>query len=107
LIDKWKLGSLGRRAAAATSIAGALRESQPRTDTVPFIRVPYTVLMPAHPEWETAAVSGHQDGLELFAQHLQSQMDAVNLQAANTAQRITQLADKVRTGILGIPAALA
>jgi phospholipase C len=106
LIDKWGLGPLGRRAAAATSIAGALRESQPRTDTVPFIRVPYTVLMPDHPEWETAAVSGHQDGLELFAQHLQSQMKGVNLQAANTAQRIAQLADTVRTGILGIPAAL-
>ena len=42
LIDKWSLGPLGLRAAAATSIAAALREASPRTDTIPFIRVPYT-----------------------------------------------------------------
>ena len=106
LIDKWGLGPLGRRAAAATSIAAALREPQPRTDTVPFLRVPYTSLMPEHPEWEANDSSGHQQALQLFADHLQAQMGPATAQAADAAQRMTQLAAKVRTGILGIPNAL-
>jgi phospholipase C len=106
LIDKWKLGSLGRRAANATSIAGAISQTQPRTDTIPFIRVSYTQLMPPHPEWEVAAASAHQDGLQLFAQHLETQMGVVNAQAGDVAQRLTHFANDVRNGLLGIPAAL-
>jgi phospholipase C len=106
LIDKWGLGPLGRRAAAATSIGIAIRESQPRTDTIPFIRVPYTMLMPPHPEWEATDSSGHQQALQLFAQHLEAQLGGVTSQAANAADRMAQLATKVRGGLLGVPAVL-
>jgi phospholipase C len=108
LIDKWGLGPMGRRAAAATSIAVALRESQPRTDTIPFIRVPYTVLMPAHPEWETLDNSEHQDGLRLFAQHLGAQMGALPVppNPAAVSQRISQVVSNVRAGLLNTPNAL-
>jgi phospholipase C len=106
LIDKWGLGSLGRRAAAAGSIATAIRESQARTDTIPFIRVPYTMLMPPNPELETGDNSGHHDALRVFAQHLEAQMGGVPVQAADPAQRMSQLAMKVRSGQLGVPYAL-
>jgi phospholipase C len=106
LIDKWGLGSLGRRAAAATSIAAALREPRPRTDTVGFLRVPYTELMPEHPDWEANDSSGHQQALQLFADHLEAQMGAVSIQA-NATQRMTDLAGKIREGLLGVPNALS
>ena len=94
------------RVAVATSIGAAIREPQPRTDTVPFIRVPYTMLIPPHPEWETRDDSLHHEGLQMFAQHLEGQMTVVHGQAADAAQRMTQLADKVRSGLLGVPLAL-
>lgn len=106
LIDKWNLGPLGRRAAAATSIAIALRESQPRTDTVPFIRVSYTMLMPPNPELETRDDSVHHDALRLFAQHLQAQMGGPPVEAADAAQRMSQLVANLRSGVLGVPTAL-
>ena len=106
LIDKWNLGPLGRRAAAATSIAIALRESQPRTDTVPFIRVSYTMLMPPNPELETRDDSVHHDALRLFAQHLEAQMGGPPANAADAVQRMSQLVANVRSGVLGVPTAL-
>jgi phospholipase C len=106
LIDKWDLDPLGRRAAAATSIAVALRESQPRTDTIPFIRVSYTQLMPPNPELETRDDSIHHDALRLFAQHLQDQMGGPPVEVAGAAQSMSQLVEQVRGGVLGVPAAL-
>ncbi len=106
LIDKWNLAPMGRRAAAATSIAEAIRETQARTDTIPFIRVSYTQLMPLHPEWEAADGSIHQQALQLFAQHLEAQMAGGPIQAADEVQRMSQLVAKVRSGALGVPKAL-
>lgn len=106
LIDKWGLGSLGRRAEAAASIGTAIREKQPRADTIPFIRVPYTLLMPPHPEWETRDDSGHHDALQLFAEHLQSQIGGVGAQVTDVAQKMAQITDQVRGGLLGVPYAL-
>jgi hypothetical protein len=44
--------------------------------------------------------------LQLFAQHLETQMGVVNAQAGDVAQRLTHFANDVRNGLLGIPAAL-
>jgi phospholipase C len=107
LIGKWGLGDLGRRAAAAASIGVALRESQPRTDTVPTIRVPYSSLIPPNPELETRDDTSHHAALQLFAQHLESQLGAGPGQAADAAQRMSQLATNVRNGVLGVPKFLA
>lgn len=71
MIDKWGLGPLGNRTAAATSIAAALTEATPRTDTVPFIRVPYSDLIPPKPELEKEDVSDHQAAINLFARNLE------------------------------------
>jgi hypothetical protein len=108
-MEKWGLAAMGRRTAAATSIAEALREIKPRTDTIPFIRVPYSDLLVAHPDWETRDDSNHHEALQVFAQHLQSQMGGVRnvqRQAGDAAQRMSNLADQIRSGVLGVPAAL-
>jgi phospholipase C len=76
LIEKWNLGPtniLGNRTAAANSITVALRESQFRNDTIPFIRVPYNKLIPRHPELEKQEDTEHQHGIHLFARYLEQQ----------------------------------
>jgi len=71
MIDKWGLGPLGNRTAAANSVAVALTETRPRTDTIPFIRVPYSDLIPPRPELEKEDVSDHQAAINLFARNLE------------------------------------
>lgn len=73
LIDKWEMGPLGSRAAQANSIAVAIGEPAARTDTTPFIRVPYSDLIPAKPELEKEDASDHQKALRLFAAYLSEQ----------------------------------
>jgi phospholipase C len=75
LIEKWGLGPLGARTAAANSIAVALRDKR-RDDTVGFIRVPYTELVPDHPEWEQEDSTAHHEGLHAFAYFLSKEEDA-------------------------------
>jgi phospholipase C len=70
LTDRWRLGPLGRRAAAAQSIAVALKQSELRTDTVPFIRVPYTNLIPADASLERRDDSVHHRAIYAFAAFL-------------------------------------
>ena len=70
LTDKWQLGPLGRRVASAQSIANALNQSKPRDDTIPFIRVPYTNLMPKDPELERLNVSRNHEAIHAFAAFL-------------------------------------
>jgi phospholipase C len=66
LTDKWQLGPLGARTAQANSIAVALRANQ-RGDVLPFIRVPYTDLIPPKPELEQNDVSPHHRAIHAFA----------------------------------------
>jgi phospholipase C len=75
LIEKWGLGPLGERTAKANSIAVALRDKR-RDDSVGFIRVPYTDLVPDHPEWEQEDSTAHQEGLHAFAYFLSKEEDA-------------------------------
>jgi len=35
------------------------------------------LLMPEHPDWEKTDSSGHQEALQLFANHLEQQMGGV------------------------------
>jgi phospholipase C len=74
--EKWKLGDLGKRTAAANSIGIALNQDKPRDNTVPFIRVPYTQLMPDRPDLEKEDSSNHHEALHVFAEYLARQTDA-------------------------------
>jgi phospholipase C len=76
LTEKWGLGPLGRRTEQANSIAVALNQDKPRTGTVPFIRVPYTQLMPDRPDLEKEDSSSHHEALHAFAAYLAEGEDA-------------------------------
>ena len=106
LTAKWNLGPLGNRTAAASSIAAAIREPAPRTDTIPFIRVPYTALVPDQPAWERKDDSAHHEALQLFAQHLETKLGEAQVQADTAAQRMAQLAVRIRGAALKVPADL-
>ena len=97
LVDKWGLGALGQRTANAASLAVAIREQAPRTDTVPFIRVPYSVLIPPNPALEKQDVNAHQNGLAAFARHLEQKTGAA-IVAADPAERMTALVNGIRAG---------
>jgi phospholipase C len=70
LQEIWHLGPMGARTAAANSISKLINEPTPRQDTVPFIRVPYTQLIPDHPEWEKRDISDHHAALAAFSYYL-------------------------------------
>src|ERR1700730_2651205 len=76
LTEKWGLGPLGRRTEQANSIAVALNQDKPPTGTVPFIRVPYTQLMPDRPDLEKEDSSSHHEALHAFAAYLAEGEDA-------------------------------
>ena len=76
LTDKWNLGPLGLRTQQANSIGVALDQETPRQGTVPFIRVPYTQLMPERPDLEKADSSNHHEALHAFAEYLAEKEDA-------------------------------
>jgi phospholipase C len=90
LQEKWKLGSLGRRTEAAKSIKIALNQEKPREKTVPFIRVPYTNLVPERPDLERRDSSNHHEALHAFAWYLAKGTDAT------TADIIEELAGATR-----------
>jgi phospholipase C len=87
LTDKWKLGPLGRRTETANSIAIALNQPEPRAGTVPFIRVPYTQLMPERPDLEQQDSSLHHEAIHAFAAYLAQKMD---LTAARLIQELSK-----------------
>ncbi len=85
LIEKWNLGPpsiLGNRTASANSLAVALRETEFRNDTVPFIRVPYNKLIPPHPELEKEGDTSHQHSIHLFARYLEQRTGDSRFQKA-------------------------
>jgi phospholipase C len=74
LVNKWGLGSLGARTDAANSIGVAISESQPRTDTLPFIRISTSVVLPDRPDLEKEVDGNHHVALLAFAKYLRSEM---------------------------------
>ncbi|HXZ01052.1 MAG TPA: alkaline phosphatase family protein [Stellaceae bacterium] len=77
LIDKWHLGSLGRRTEAAKSIGVALLRGAARTDTIARIRLTDDQLRPPDPEAAEKAFdqpSAHQTALRILAAYLKDQI---------------------------------
>lgn len=78
LSDKWGLGPLGRRTAAANSIGVALRREAPRDVELTKIELTVDQLNPPDPEAEEKAfgdISSHQTALQKLATYLE--MEAV------------------------------
>jgi hypothetical protein len=58
------------------SIKIALNQDKPREKTIPFIRVPYTNLVPERPDLERDDSSNHHEALHAFAWYLAKGTDA-------------------------------
>lgn len=69
LTEKWSLRPLTERSKAANSIECALG-AEKRADTPQFIRVPYTDLIPSHPEWELSDISVHHSAFDRLADRI-------------------------------------
>jgi phospholipase C len=80
LTDKWGLGPLGARTAEAESLVGALNQQKARQDTVPFIRVSYSTLVPANPDLEADDSSIHHEAIHAFAANLVDEAMGVAVQ---------------------------
>jgi phospholipase C len=74
LINKWSLGSLGERTAAANSVGIAISEQHPRTDTLPFVRISTSFILSPRPDLEKEVNSDHQIALQAFADYLRRQI---------------------------------
>lgn len=96
LTDKWGLGPLGRRTAAATPISVAIRD-QLREDTPAFVRVPYTDLIPPDPVLEKDDSSLHHRALHAFAYYLAR--EAGDLSTADKATREPNAWMRTKAGI--------
>jgi phospholipase C len=81
LVNKWGLGDLGQRTARANSIAVTLNQDRAREDTLPFVRVPYSTLVPPRPDLEKEDSSNHHSALEKFAEYLARAEDAGSAEA--------------------------
>lgn len=81
LTQKWGLGDLGQRTATANSIGVALNQQSPREGTFPFVRVPYSTLLPRRPDLEKEDSSGHHLALQKFAEFLAAKEDAGSTEA--------------------------
>jgi phospholipase C len=76
LSQKWGLGKLTDRSDKANSLDVALTEAQPRKDTIPFIRVPYSDLIPPRPDLEKQDSNSHQQSIEGFSAFLAQHFEA-------------------------------
>jgi phospholipase C len=85
LTDKWQLGPLGARTAQANSIGVVLRPTK-REEALPFIRVPYSDLIPPKPELEQNDASPHHRAIQAFALYLATE------EATATASLVSALA---------------
>jgi hypothetical protein len=77
LTDKWNLGPLGNRTAAATSIACAIGRTTARDDAPLRIALTQGQLNPPNPEDEEAAfkyVSSHQTALQKLSEYLKEEV---------------------------------
>lgn len=73
---KWNLAKLTDRSDQANSLDVTLTESQPRKDTIPFIRVPYSDLIPPRPDLEKQDSNSHQKSIEAFSAFLAQRFEA-------------------------------
>jgi phospholipase C len=76
LTRKWNLAKLTDRSDQANSLEVAFTEPQPRTDTIPFIRVPYSDLIPPRPDLEKQDSNSHQQAIQGFSAFLAQHVEA-------------------------------
>jgi hypothetical protein len=75
-----------QRPEKTNSIEIAIDQTEPRKDTIPFIRVPYTNLIPERPDLEKEVSSNHHDALHAFATYLAEKEDIATADALKLGQ---------------------
>jgi phospholipase C len=101
LTELWNLGPLGRRTASPSvnSIEVAITLKKPRQDTVPFIRIPYTNLMPDRPDLEKEDASDHHTALHAFAAFLAEKEDVTTSEAIRFAAETAGVWSKSKAAV--------
>jgi phospholipase C len=117
-IDKWQLGPLGNRAAAANSIASIIGTTQRDTPaTVPVAQLPVAVEALTRAAAQTQPLNANQEALLSFTQYLETQLAQVEPptevarrslafaagplpQAVVAQERVAKFLQYRRTGIL-------
>lgn len=93
LTDKWHLGPLGRRTAAANSIGVAISEGTPRLDTCARIELTEEQLRPPDPEAEEKAfdlVNAHQTALTALGRYLAAEASGLAPRAYSGVARVLE-----------------
>jgi phospholipase C len=101
LTDKWNLGPLGARTAAAASIGIVLR-AEKRAGVLPFIRVPYTDLMSKKPELEQQDASRHHEAIHAFALFLAAEESVLTGALVQSLARAATLWSKSKAWVAKI-----
>lgn len=96
LTEKWSLGPLGARVAAARSIGVVLDQAQARTDTTRFIRIPYTSLIPENPALDQGQGSNHHEALHALAAFIAIEKGPVLAAAVTEIARVAGLWVRVK-----------
>lgn len=96
LTDKWDLGPLGARTAAANSISVGVQRATLRDDTLPFVRVSQTHLTPPRPELEFEDSSQHHAALDAFGEFLLGELDTVGAATIKSVARIASVYARVK-----------
>jgi phospholipase C len=98
LIGKWGLDPLGARTTGKDNPLGTALPWAPsfRQDTIPFVRVPGSQLVPEQPDWERQDVGVHHRGLHLVA-------DTLNLPDELTEAAVAEVAGAADVFERGLP----
>jgi phospholipase C len=99
LTDKWHLGPLGARVAAAQSIAVVLDQPEPRADTIPFIRIPYTFLIPDDPSLDQGDGTNHHEALHALAAFVANEKELVLAAAIMELARAAGLWVRIKAAV--------
>jgi phospholipase C len=99
MTNKWGLGDLGSRTESANSIGIAINQPVPRENTLPFVRVPYSTLIPPRPDLEKEDSSNHHAALQKFAQFLAEEEDAGTTEAIRLLASSASWLAKTKAGI--------
>lgn len=98
LINKWNLDSLGPRADAANSIGVAIKDGPPRDDTIPFIRISTSKVLPPRADLEREIDSVHHLALQEFASALRRNVGNAALALEEVANPSWWMKTKARAG---------
>jgi phospholipase C len=80
LVEKWNLAPLANRVAAANSLGLAIQPEMRENCMPTSIRVPFTDLVPVHPEWELTEPTKHHEAITAFLEEAASHLHGIEIE---------------------------